>query len=66
MFTKAMGDSHRQFNPYTLTQYLYSPWPFLHIPWATYKENLFNNQELLKLAIISFFPTILMDDWAAS
>ena len=34
--------------------YSYSPHCSLYIPYDTDKENLFDNQELLKLVIISF------------
>ena len=40
---------------YTLRHwYSYSPHCSLYIPYDTDKENLFDNQELLKLVIVSF------------
>ena len=43
-------------------QYAYSPYCSLYIPWCAGKENLFNNQEFLRLIIISFILMTLMLD----
>ena len=43
-------------------QYAYSPYCSLYIPWCAGKENLFNNQEFLRLIIISFIIMTLMLD----
>ena len=50
---------------YTLRHwYSYSPHCSLYIPYDTDKENLFDNQELLKLVIISFIlVTSTFDSW---
>ena len=44
----------------TLTPACYSPYCSLHISLHAGKENLFNNQELLQLVIISFILMTLM------
>ena len=48
------------FNP--LHRDAYSPYFFLYISWGANKENLFENQELLWLVIISFILMTLMFD----
>ena len=45
-----------------LHQYAYSPYWSLFISYGADKENLFNNQELPKLLIISFMLVTLMCD----
>ena len=47
---------------HTLQMILYTPDFSLYIPYGTDKENFINNQELLKLVIISFILMTLMFD----
>ena len=55
----ALGDDE-PLKPYH--QYAYSPYCSLYISQGADKENLFNNQELLLLEIISFILITLMCD----
>ena len=55
---------HLKFHPLhpNITRHNYSPYCSLNIFQGTDKENLFNNQELLKLMIISFILLIIKFD----
>ena len=51
------------YQPLTLSpQYAYSPYSSPYICWGADKENLFNNQELPYMVIISFILMTLMCD----
>ena len=47
---------------YTENQYAYSPYCFLYISKGADKKNLFTNQELVSLVIISLILMTLMCD----
>ena len=58
--TLILGNLYQPFTPWN--QFAYSLFCSLYISWNADKENLFNNQELYKLVIISFILMTLMFD----
>ena len=58
--TLILGNLYQPFTPWN--QFAYSLYCSLYISWNADKENLFNNQEIYKLVIISFILMTLMFD----